>query len=115
VATFQTQLNFQYATTDGGATWQILPLAPGYSMNAVNDGLLYFDLTHAFALGRNIFQTTDGGQTWTLIKQVNWDGQFSFVNMNLGWAVARSDSDLAFVTTTTGCAKWAILNPYIVP
>jgi photosystem II stability/assembly factor-like uncharacterized protein len=115
VATYQAQLNFQYATTDGGATWTILPLPVGYSMSAANDGLLYFDLTHAFALGRSIFQTNDGGQTWTLIKQVNWDGQFSFVNMNLGWAVARSDTEIAFVTTTTGCANWAIINPYIVP
>ncbi len=115
VATYQKQLNFQYATTDGGAAWQILLLPAGYSMGAVNDGLLYFDLNYGFALGRSIFQTTDGGKNWTLIKQVNWDGQFSFINMNTGWAVARSDSDIAFVSTTTGCAKWALINPYIVP
>jgi photosystem II stability/assembly factor-like uncharacterized protein len=114
-ATYQTQLDFQYGTTDGGTTWQIHPLPAGYSISAVNDGLLYFDLNHAFALGHSIFQTNDGGLTWTLIKQVNWDGQFSFANMNMGWAVARSDSDIAFVSTTTGCAKWAIINPYIVP
>jgi photosystem II stability/assembly factor-like uncharacterized protein len=114
-ATYQNQLNFQYATTDGGATWTALPLPAGYSMSAANGVLLYFDLNYGFALGRSIFQTTDGGKTWTLIKQVNWDGQFSFVNMNMGWAVARSDSDIAFVSTTTGCAKWAIINPYIAP
>lgn len=115
MATFQKQTNFQYATTDGGAAWQILPLPAGYVMSAANDGLLYFDLNYGIALGRSIFQTTDGGKNWTLIKQVSWDGQFSFVNMNLGWAAARSENDMAFVRTTTGSAKWEIINPYIVP
>jgi len=115
MATFQKQSNFQYGTTDGGATWTILPLPEEYVMKASDDGLLYFDAKHAFALGRSIYQTNDGGATWTLIKQVNWDGQFSFVNMNQGWAVARSENDWAFVRTTTGSAKWEIVNPYIVP
>jgi hypothetical protein len=115
VATLKTQLNFQYATTDGGATWQVLRLPEGYTMNALNDGLFYFDPTHAFALGRNIYQTNDGGQTWELIKQVTWDGQFSFYNMNLGWAVARSEGAIAVVNTTNGCAKWNVLNYHVRP
>jgi photosystem II stability/assembly factor-like uncharacterized protein len=115
MATFQKQLNFQYATTDGGQTWQILPLPAGYSISAINDGLLYFDPSYGFALGRNIYQTTDGGQTWTLIKQVNWDGQFSFVSMNLGWAVARNEGEIALVRTNNGGAKWEIVNPFVAP
>ncbi|KAF0106877.1 MAG: Uncharacterized protein FD146_2235 [Anaerolineaceae bacterium] len=115
IATLETQLNFQYATTDGGATWQIVRLPEGYTFNASNDGLFYFDPNYGFALGRNIYQTTDGGQNWTLIKQVAWDGQFSFYNMNLGWAVARSDGAIALVKTTNGGAKWEIINPHVRP
>jgi photosystem II stability/assembly factor-like uncharacterized protein len=110
-----TQLNFQYTTTDGGRTWQIFRLPDDYLISATNDGLLYFDPNYGFALGRNMYQTTDGGANWTLIKQVAWDGQFSFVNMNTGWAVARNEQDLALVKTSTGGAKWEIINPFVTP
>ncbi len=113
-ATYQKQLDFQYATTDGGATWQILPLPPDYLIGA-QDSLDYLDDHNGFALGRNIYETTDGGETWEFVKQVDWDGQFSFVNMETGWAVARADSEIAFVHTATAGIKWSIITPLIAP
>ena len=114
-ATYKVQINFQYATQDAGKTWQVLPLPADFAFDKDSEGLYYFDPTHGFALGKNFYQTNDGGVTWTLIKKVAWDGQFSFPNMNLGWAVASSGNKLALVTTTNGGAKWSVINPFVVP
>ena len=84
-------------------------------ISAPNDGLYYFDPNYGFALGKNIYQTIDGGATWTLIKQVIWDGQFSFVNMNMGWAVARNENEIALEVTTNGGATWKTINPFVAP
>jgi photosystem II stability/assembly factor-like uncharacterized protein len=76
---------------------------------------LYF-LTpqNGLALGRKIYKTTDGGQTWKFIQQVTWDGQFSFVSMDLGWAYVFNDQgETALVKTVNGGATWSMLHPLV--
>jgi photosystem II stability/assembly factor-like uncharacterized protein len=96
-----------YVTVDGGETWQIRP-DPGGS-------LLFLTVNTGWALSRDIYKTTDGGLTWTKIKSVSWDGQFSFVDQLNGWAVARSDSEIALVHTSDGGRTWEELKPVIAP
>lgn len=112
-ADYQTQSNFQYASTDDGQTWTSLPLPSDYSMND-GDSLYYFDANNGFAFGRNIYRTSDGGKTWASVNRVNWDGQFNFVNLMTGWAVARADADIALVVTNDGGARWSIVKPTLV-
>ena len=99
------QLNYIYWTNDGGKTWQS-HLYPGGTINLLNDRT-------AFALDRKIYQTLNGGATWDFVKSVQWDGQFSFVNDQVGWAVARQGDALALVTTTTGGKIWDLLKPIV--
>jgi photosystem II stability/assembly factor-like uncharacterized protein len=100
-------LNYFYRTEDGGQTWQST-LYPGGS-------LWLSGPRTALALGQKIYQTEDAGQTWEFIKSVQWDGQFSFVNDQVGWAVARSGDAIALVTTTDGAVNWHLLKPTVAP
>ena len=52
-----------------------------------------------WALGRDIYRTVDGGATWSFVHAVTWDGQFSFVDDQHGWAVARNEQEIALVRT----------------
>jgi len=99
--------SFLYSTTTGGATWQT-SVFPG--------GELYLlDPDHGWALSKDLHWTQDGGVTWTQIKTVEWEGQFSFVSAQLGWAVARNEGEIGLVRTTDGGRTWQLLEPTISP
>jgi len=98
-------LNYIYTTQDGGATWESY-LYPGGELSLQN-------AKTAFAFDRHIYQTLNGGQSWEFVKTVQWDGQFSFVSDQVGWAVARDGDALALVTTTNGGRTWNLLKPSI--
>ena len=99
------KLNYIYTTQDGGATWES-HLYPGGELALINPAT-------AYAFDRHIHQTLDGGRTWDFVKTVQWDGQFSFVSDQVGWAVARDGDALALVTTTNGGRTWNLLKPSI--
>lgn len=96
-----------FRTTDGGATWRLADL-PGGS-------LYWLDSQRGWSLGRTLYWTQDGGGIWTRLHEVNWDGQFSFVDEMNGWAVATNEDETALVRTTSGGTKWSILLPVIGP
>ena len=78
--------------------------------------MYFFDPLNGFAFGRKIFKTTDGGIHWTYVQEVFWDGQFSFVDADHGWAAVVNDSnENALVVTTNGGVHWEMLNPILVP
>ncbi len=97
--------HYVYVSEDGGGTW-LTHRYPGGT-------LLFIDADIAYALSRDIYRTLDGGETWTKVKSVNWDGQFSFVSEQLGWAVARSETEIALVKTVDGGQSWSIIVPTI--
>jgi hypothetical protein len=97
---------FVYISEDAGVTWQTHRYPGGT--------LLFIDTDIVYALSRDIHLSLDGGETWTKVKSVSWDGQFSFVNQQLGWAIARSDPEIALVKTENGGGSWTIIEPMIV-
>jgi photosystem II stability/assembly factor-like uncharacterized protein len=105
--TKQQTINYLYTTEDGGLTWETSPFPGGE--------LLFIERSTGWALGRDIFQTLDGGLTWSKIKRVSWDGQFSFVDSQHGWAVARADEEIALVKTEDSGRTWIELEPIVGP
>jgi len=101
----QRTTHFLYETADAGNTWVFLPYPGG--------PLHFFSDDAGVALGREIFRTEDGGRTWALISSVMWDGQFSFADEQHGWAVARTDDEMALVISEDGGRTWQLLQPII--
>jgi len=103
-------VSYLYSSEDAGQNWTIDPLPA--KVNASNDTLIFFDKQNSLLLGRDMYQSDDGGRTWSLIKTVNWDGQFSFVDDQNGWAIATNDNhEAALVQTTNGGKNWSQINP----
>lgn len=115
-STFKVEHDFLYSTTDGGSTWQSVTLPAEFTVADPPAGGLYFvSMTSGLALGRWIYRTDDGGKTWSTGKQVNWDGEFSFVDINTGWAVARNAGQVALVKTIDGGKTWQEIHPVVAP
>lgn len=96
-----------YRSADGGVTWSTTEV-PGGS-------LFWLDSQRGWSLGRTILWTEDGGATWTRRHEVNWDGQFGFVDAMNGWAVATNEDETALVRTSSGGTRWSILKPVVGP
>lgn len=43
----------------------------------------------------------------------NWDAQFSFVEPQTGWVIARANDQSALVKTSNGGASWIEIKPVI--
>jgi photosystem II stability/assembly factor-like uncharacterized protein len=99
--------HFIYETQDGGATWT--------TRSYVGGELVFVDRSNAYALGRDIHRSQDGGQTWTKVKSVHWDGDFTFVDADTAWAVARANDQYALVHTSDGCQSFEEIEPEVVP
>lgn len=112
---------YLYASGDGGASWETYPLPPAVEWRLkvrptgpVGEGkvrMIFVNETDGMLFGREMFRTTDAGVTWIPINTVNWDGEFSFVDPWLGWAIARNEDERALVYTEDGGETWQILNP----
>ncbi len=100
-------IHLLYTSTDQGASWDIHEY-PGGALQYVGGDVI-------MALGREIFHSDDRGRTWSSVKQVSWDGQFSFVDPLHGWAVARDDDEIALVRTVDGGASWQLIEPQLSP
>jgi photosystem II stability/assembly factor-like uncharacterized protein len=110
---YKSEKNYAYFTSDGGITWQTTPLPADYNLG---EGLYFFSPQSGLALGHKIYKTSDGGQTWEFIQQVSWDGQFSFLSMDLGWAHVYNDQgENALVKTVNGGKTWTMLHPVVGP
>jgi len=94
------------STTDSGATWTLNDY-PGGELQFITQDI-------AYALGREIHKSVDGGKSWVKIREVSWDGQFSFVDENLAWAVARAEEEIALVHTADGASKFSEIKPQVI-
>ena len=101
-----TDQDFLYKTNDSGLTWDILDMPSG-DLYTINDQVLY-------SISREIHRSTNGGITWQLIRSVNWDGQFSFVDQNTAWAVVNNDGKYALVKTSDGGNSFIEIKPELI-
>ncbi len=99
--------NYFYATDDKGKTWRYTLMSGDVSQ------LVFWDSARGFALGSDVLHTEDGGKTWVKIKKMKWEGRFSFVDEQNGWAVARDNGQVALVRTTDGGKTWDLLKPLV--
>lgn len=100
---------FIYATSDLGESWQITELP------SRTDQLLFTDLQTGFAMGRDHYKTINGGGDWIKIKSVTWDGQFSFINPEEGWTLARRDTQVTLLHTHDGGLTYQEITPIAIP
>lgn len=98
---------FLYRTGDGGGSWSSLPF-PAESAQFLSEEV-------GWGLGRQIFFSRDGGRVWENTGRVSWEGQFSFVDDQFGWAVARAEDEIALVRTVNGARSWQLLEPSVGP
>ncbi|MEW6716973.1 MAG: hypothetical protein AB1345_05695 [Chloroflexota bacterium] len=101
--------HFLYFTANNGQDWQVYPYPGG--------DVLFLDSELGWALGRDIFQTRDGGETWEKLGSVTWQGQFTFVDALLGFAIASNPQtgEIALVKTVEGGKHWEIIRPVVGP
>jgi hypothetical protein len=100
--------NYIYHTDDGGSSWDIQSIPQG-ELHKISDQVYY-------VIGREIYRSDDGGENWDLMKTVNWDGSFSFVDQNIALGVAYDpdDEEYALVKTSSGCTSFEIIDPVIL-
>ena len=82
---------YLYSTEDGGISWQSYP-APNGRLHLISPDI-------GWILGKEIHFTDNRGKTWIMINEVSWEGQFSFIDINHRWAVARNDDEIAMMKT----------------
>ena len=119
IATYKTQQNYLYRTTDGGSNWQVNALPADFTIPDYGGGLYFASEQEGLALSRKIFKTADGGQTWAKVRLVNWDAQFSFLDLNTAWAAAFDPVNYAgkyaLVNSTDGLVTLHMLTPVVGP
>jgi photosystem II stability/assembly factor-like uncharacterized protein len=106
----QDPISYQYyvfTTLDGGNTW-LSSTYPGES-------LYFYNQDSGWALSSKINRTSDGGLNWKIIAQVSWSAKVDFISVEIGWAVASADNQMALVKTIDGGAHWSMLVPVVVP
>jgi photosystem II stability/assembly factor-like uncharacterized protein len=104
----KTETHYIYTSTDSGLSWQGGSPYPGGE-------IMVIDNDFAFAFGKDISRSTDSGASWEFLSSTDWEGQFSFINHQAGWAVARSEDNVALVKTTDGGVTWGLLEPVVAP
>lgn len=105
-------LSYLYLSLDFGNSWDIQPLPQ--SIRAGGE-VVVLDRENALLLGAEMYSSSDGRQSWTKFKEVNWTGQFSFVERDVGWAIAKAGEETALVRTLDGGQTWVLIKPIIAP
>jgi photosystem II stability/assembly factor-like uncharacterized protein len=127
---------FLYKSNDGGQTWSFFtmpapPLESGsweYLQRSHNIDFITPNEGWAFItdyyqhLGdeesaplSHIYNTIDGGKSWQPVKTITWIGQFSYVDLQNGWAAAISGDDRALVRTINEGRTWQMITPMVAP
>ncbi len=108
--------DFLVSTSDAGSTWQMFALPEDFRISGVpGDNLYFVNPQTGLILSRDIYLTQNGGRSWERLKQVSWEAQYTFLDLNTGWAAARDGGEIALVKTTDGGKTWQRIYPVIAP
>ncbi len=90
-------------TTDGGLTWQKLPISDVDSFTCYN--IFFIDINHGWVVSRKngVYRTTDGGVTWSNSRGIDAIDVF-FVDQNNGYVLG---SGAGMFRTNNGGQTWA--------
>ena len=111
--------SFSLATTDGGATWSVLPQIGEYffafALRFVNDTLGYFSggaVFYGMMEGSSIGRSTDGGNTWREAVPSRYGKWLLGLDIfGSGWAWTGGGYDTLYRTTNAG-GSW---QGYVFP
>jgi photosystem II stability/assembly factor-like uncharacterized protein len=98
--------HYLFLTNDLGETWAMNEY-PG-------ERLLFLDPETGWAIGEYLYSTLDGGATWDLLGTLDWNGQYSFINAQSGWAVKLEDDANNLLQTQDGGRTWTTLEFEII-
>jgi photosystem II stability/assembly factor-like uncharacterized protein len=101
-----TLIPYLYKGPVTGGNWNYLAYPGG--------DIFTLDGDRIWALGKDIFRSDDGGYNWSKISTVTWDGQFDFVSLTLGFAIAKMDGGYSLVQTIDSGASWTLLSPVVI-
>lgn len=110
----QGAVDYLYTSENGGNTWNTHEFPAGAAMSDTVTRMEFFDTDHALLLGRKMWETADGGLTWELMSAVPWEGQFSFADLQNGWAIVKRDDTSILMFTNSGGLEWGRLNPVVI-
>src|SRR5690606_13598392 len=94
-------------TTDGGSTWERIPVDPTDTLNCI----FFLDSRHGWVAGNNNFRTTDGGATWHPGSSMGTVRSLFFVDPLHGWAGGGGSN--VFRTVDGGVNWWPVLTPAV--
>ena len=94
-----------FHSTDAGRTWQYWQKTGDVDFLDAQTGWRLVSLGET---SHELQGTDDGGKSWSKIKTVEWNGFLSFVNQDVGWALAYQENVMAVVKTMDGGKTWEI-------
>ncbi|MCB9231227.1 MAG: T9SS type A sorting domain-containing protein [Bacteroidia bacterium] len=112
----------QYATTDGGATWDTISLGMESGLCMATSGsqqAAFGTWDGTFAYTGGVFTTNDGGATWNFSDFTDWNSQItqiSYPEFNHIFALANSYAPFIaprLYRSQDGGASWDTLHPQI--
>ncbi len=127
---------FIYSSADNGQTWEFVKLPVpaiengswdylrrSHSIDFINQDLGWSFINDYYQLQggeesntlTHIYHTVDGGASWEPVKTVAWTGDFSYIDLQNGWAAAISGDEHALVRTVDEGRTWQMISPQIVP
>jgi photosystem II stability/assembly factor-like uncharacterized protein len=98
--------SYVYTSKDAGENWSTMP-CPGRSIQ-------FFTQTMGYSFGPDIYKTENSGQTWEFVSTNDWEAEFQFVDLQIGWAITQMEEDRLLYQTTDGGSTWSLIEPRII-